>query len=285
MIVTHGNAIDRLNAVFLRQLEEEDAFRLAMRTVLAQTRQRLNAVETASPTAASPAASRESASNTALREQLTAEQTRAATEAAALRQEIRELQEQLAEALAAARHEQEQASELHAQEEPADDAWVPSPSEGEQDTEIQAFDGRGHKKRMGSILLEAGLLRPEDLDAILDEQQAYPQRRFGKIAVENGFANEEMIARVLAAQLQLPYVELDLEQRHGDARVNFSGQLARQYQCFPLRIERHCLIAAMANPLDLIAIENIELATGYPLSPVVATPGAIARMIDGHYQD
>ena len=76
--------------------------------------------------------------------------------------------------------------------------------------EIRAFDAHGHKRRMGTILVEAGVLTQEQLDAALAEQAANPQRRVGTIVVERGFTSEEVIARILAAQLRLRRVPLPI---------------------------------------------------------------------------
>ncbi|MCC6142449.1 MAG: hypothetical protein IT368_01455 [Candidatus Hydrogenedentes bacterium] len=288
MSMAQGNAVERLNAVFLRQLEEEDALLTAVRAALAQARENvvpIRAIHPAHPEAPGDAAP------TAVDGDALNRLERALAESEAgrrqLQEELAQLREQLAVALASASRAEALAAECDHLRRQIDETYVVSldtePADGP--LRLQAFDGGGHKKRMGRILVEAGLLQQEELDTILGEQKAHPQRRFGRIAVEHGFANEEIIARVLAAQLELPYVDLDQEQRQGDARLHLNGQLARHYQCFPLRIERHSLIAAIANPLDLIAIENIELATGYPLSPVVAVPAAITRMIEEHYRD
>lgn len=287
MSIAQGSAIERLHAVFVRQMEEEDALLSAVRSALSQARDHVTQRSAVPmppeiPGHADARATEAGAVHRLERALAESEATRSQ-----LQQEIGQLREQLAVALASASRAEALAAECDHLRRQIDETYVVSVDTAPVDgpLRLQAFDGGGHKKRMGRILVEAGLLQQEELETILGEQKAHPQRRFGRIAVEHGFANEEIIARVLAAQLELPYVDLDQEQRQGEARLHLNGQLARHYQCFPLRIERHSLIAAIANPLDLIAIENIELATGYPLSPVVAVPAAITRMIEEHYRD
>ncbi len=144
---------------------------------------------------------------------------------------------------------------------------------------IQAFDARGHKKRMGEILVELGIITAEQLHGLLAEQHAAPQRRLGRLVVARGYTNEVVIARILASQFRLPFTEL----REGDVSPNapalISAHLARQHHCVPVRKEGDCVILAMANPMDLIAIEDVEHATGCRVEPVVATSAAIEFVI------
>lgn len=148
---------------------------------------------------------------------------------------------------------------------------------------IKAFDGEGHKKRMGEILVEQGVLTAEQLHAILNEQTRDPQRRFGTLVVERGYTSEEMVARILAAQLRLPFVALAEDEVDPRATGLISAHLARLHRAIPVRQELGKLVVAMANPLDLIAIEDIELASKCHADPVVATVSSIERAFKRHY--
>ena len=101
----------------------------------------------------------------------------------------------------------------------------------------------------------------------------------GRLVVDRGYTNEVVIARILASQLRLPFTEL----REGDVSPGapslISAQLARLHHCVPIRKEGDCVILAMANPMDLIAIEDVEHATGCRVEPVVATSAAIEFVI------
>ncbi len=140
---------------------------------------------------------------------------------------------------------------------------------------ISAFDAQGHKKRMGEILLELGILSSDQLQAILGEQNAHPPRRLGKIVVERGFTNDIVIAKILAAQLRLAFVELREGDIDPEAPRMISVHLANLHHCVPIRRDGEVLTLAMTNPLDLIAIEDVELATQCRVEPVVATPASI----------
>lgn len=144
---------------------------------------------------------------------------------------------------------------------------------------IEAFDARGHKKRMGEILVELGVISQEQLQELLAEQQAAPQRRLGKLVVDRGHTNELVIARILASQLRLPFIELREGDISPDAPELLSAHLVRLHRCVPVRREEDSIVLAMANPMDLIAIEDVEHATGCRVEPVVATAAAIELAI------
>lgn len=150
---------------------------------------------------------------------------------------------------------------------------------------IEAFDAQGHKKRMGEILLELGVLEEDQLKAVLKEQSADPQHRLGALVVQHGFTGEDIVAKILAAQLRLPYSDVrDLEIEERVLKL-VSPHVTRLHRCIPLKEEDGTLTAAMVNPLDLIAIEDLELASRCRVSPVVSTPTQIDERLATLYED
>jgi len=136
---------------------------------------------------------------------------------------------------------------------------------------------------MGDILVDAGVLSQEQLEQALIEQQEHPQRRLGAILMDMGHAEAEVIAQVLACQLKLPFVHLERDVPEETAVRLVSSRLARHHRCIPVRMEDETVILAMSNPLDLIAIEDIELATSRRVDPVVAAEPDIAKAIEWFY--
>lgn len=147
---------------------------------------------------------------------------------------------------------------------------------------IDAFDTQGHKKRIGQILVESGIISEYQLNELLSEQEKDPKRRLGALVVEKGHTSDYVIARILASQLRLPFSELRDEEIEPAAFALVSGHLARTHRCVPIRKRGDTLVLAMVNPLDLIAIEDVELATSCRVDPVVATAAAIDFAISRH---
>lgn len=163
---------------------------------------------------------------------------------------------------------------------------VPAPHEAAVDAEpvsVPVPEPSGRKRRMGDVLVELGVVSREQLEDALHEQAFIPQRRLGAILVEKGFASEEAIARILARQLGLAFVCLVSEVVDVAATRIIGPALARRRHCVPIAVSPDRIVLAMANPLDLIAIDDVELAGNRAVEPVVATASDIQAAIDRYY--
>lgn len=112
----------------------------------------------------------------------------------------------------------------------------------------QAQDQVGRRRRMGEILVSAGVITDVQLDAALREQQSSWNRHLGSVLVDLGFVNEDTVAQTLAAQIGMPYVRLMHEHPAAEAIALLSKSLAYHHSCVPLRFEKDQLVVAMANP-------------------------------------
>jgi len=171
-------------------------------------------------------------------------------------------------------------------EEPVDVPTQPEdPPEERTPGSVEIVSADADKRRLGELLIQQGLLTPAQLQAALSAQQADPHRRIGDILVDQGLTNEEVIARCLAAQLELPFVDLaNTEVPEGVVHA-ISAHLAGLHKCVPIRKEGDRLVVAMANPLDLIAIEDLELSARVQIDPVVAASTAIAAALRQYYPE
>lgn len=139
------------------------------------------------------------------------------------------------------------------------------------------------KRTIGEILVEAGLLNYEQLEQGLEEQRKNPTRHLGAILVDLGLASEDTMAQALAAQCGVELVRLSEAVISAEAPALISERLANQHTCIPIHANIDSLVLAMANPLDLLAIEDIERATNRRVEIVVATPADIKEAITKYY--
>ncbi len=146
-----------------------------------------------------------------------------------------------------------------------------------------ARDANGQPRSMGEILIDAGIITSKQLESALDEQRTATKRRLGSILVEKGLIREEIVAQVVASQLNLPFVRLEKQKIEQGALALMDGRLATHHMCFPFSATTEKITVAMANPLDLIAIEDLEFATSLKVHPVVATLSDITSAIVKHY--
>lgn len=141
-------------------------------------------------------------------------------------------------------------------------------------------------KILGQLLVECGAVSKGALEEALSRQPGTGQR-IGTLLVEGGITSEETVARCLALQLSLPYEEPPLE---ADPRALslVEPELARQGRVLPLGADARSLRLAMADPLDLGVLDDVQFQSGRRVSPVVASPGAVldglARCYGGEVQ-
>jgi type IV pilus assembly protein PilB len=137
-------------------------------------------------------------------------------------------------------------------------------------------------KRLGDLLVEAGLLTEEQLQTALMEQRE-TKMRLGEFLITRSFITEQQLIESLEFQLGIPHVQLykhTIEQKV----INIIPQrLAEQHQVLPIRTEGNKLILAMADPLDYFAIDELRMSTGYRIEPTIAAREELGRAIRRYY--
>jgi hypothetical protein len=139
-----------------------------------------------------------------------------------------------------------------------------------------SFDPR--RLRIGALLLRGGLLDAEQLAEALDEKEATGER-LGQIVLRRGWVTEEALARTLADQSGLEFVDLDTYTRESRAEILLSGKLARYFRCVPLAVlDEQTILVAAADPTSPL-LEDIPTAIGYEIRVAIATETAIDRAL------
>ena len=138
-------------------------------------------------------------------------------------------------------------------------------------------------KLIGEALLEDGLLSEEQLNQLLTAQPKQRQR-LGESAVKSGFVAEPELAKFLAKFFNLPYVELSDDEELDLSAVELVPEvMARRYCLIVTQREGDMLTVAMADPLDVRAIDAVRLETSHRVKKVVSSRYAILRAIDRSY--
>jgi type IV pilus assembly protein PilB len=145
---------------------------------------------------------------------------------------------------------------------------------------------RKSKLRLGEILIKEGLLTQAQLDEALRFQKL-SGRTIGDIIVDRGFVKEDDLTNALAKQLDIPFVSIRDGSLNPSKNDNFEKLIpqsfARSQLVIPLSKHLQSLTVALANPLDLLAIDNLKKITGYDINPVIATKGDIRETISKFY--
>jgi len=143
------------------------------------------------------------------------------------------------------------------------------------------------KKRLGEILLEAGIINESQLQQALEYQSMWGQR-LGSALVAKGFISEEMLMRVLGSTLNMPIVDISRIRIAPDVVKAVPSRLAEKYDLVPIALEskgggRQTLIIAMADPLNIEAVDQLKFTTGYNIRPVLSTISGIAEALRKYY--
>lgn len=121
---------------------------------------------------------------------------------------------------------------------------------------------KGPKKRLGELLVEKGMISPQQLEVALERQRS--TREFlGVILVSKGWVSEEDLLRVLAEQFDMPFTRLAEQEVDWSFAMRFSKPIVLEHHCFPLRMDGREVTVAVGNPLDVWAISELERQAGF----------------------
>ncbi|MCG2712782.1 MAG: Flp pilus assembly complex ATPase component TadA [Candidatus Omnitrophica bacterium] len=141
--------------------------------------------------------------------------------------------------------------------------------------------------KLGDILIKQGLLKQEQLNYALEEQEK-KGGKLGEVLSVLEFVSEQDIASALSKQLGVLHASIE----KGLLRPNLHQGLekliphdyARSRKILPLSKHLNTMTVAMADPLDLIAIDDIMKMTGCDINVVVATASDMNQALDSFYQ-
>jgi len=139
-------------------------------------------------------------------------------------------------------------------------------------------------KQLGELLIERGIISQGQLEKALGMQKERGGM-IGEILVDAGFAKEEDIAQALTAQYGFPYLPLSNYEINPEVVSIIPGRVARQYMLLPIDKIGNNLTLAMSNPLNIQAVEDVELLSSCSVQTFVSTSSDIKRAIAKYYKD
>lgn len=139
--------------------------------------------------------------------------------------------------------------------------------------------------RLGDMLIKQNVLTEDELKKALELQKG-SGKKIGEVLVDNGFITEDMIVRALQMQLGLKVVQLTGVTIPKEVRNLVSVDLLKKYTCIPFELDPYnanILHLAMADPMDMAAIDDISIVTNLQIEPYIATTRDILAAIDRCY--
>ncbi|MBV8209479.1 MAG: Flp pilus assembly complex ATPase component TadA [Burkholderiaceae bacterium] len=145
-------------------------------------------------------------------------------------------------------------------------------------TEIKPGGAR-QRLRLGELLVQQGVLTPEQLESALAERKR-SGRRLGRILVEDGIATEDAIAQALAVQLQIPYLQLTAHSVTPAVSRLLTEAQSRRFRAIPIEEAGSAIRVGMADPLDYQSYDEIQRILGRHLDLVVVTESRLDATLD-----
>ena len=133
-------------------------------------------------------------------------------------------------------------------------------------------------------LVRAGLVPYETIEHA-QEIASSQNINIGQALINSGILSEEAILKFLEAKLHIPYVNLDDYTIDEKCLKYINANDAKKYRILPLFKIEDTLTVAMADPLDLFAIDKVIETAECSIEPVVSSETSILNKINEFYKE
>jgi type IV pilus assembly protein PilB len=141
---------------------------------------------------------------------------------------------------------------------------------------------RSLKDRLQQILIDGELLTAEQLEHALTIQKEHGGR-LSEILAQEGYIGESELMAAMSEHLGIPPINLSKIKIAENIEGLISKQLARFYQVVPVSRVGNTLTVAMADPLNVFALDDLKLMTGMEIQPVISNPRDVADKLTELY--
>ena len=142
----------------------------------------------------------------------------------------------------------------------------------------------GGQKQIGQMLIERGLLTPDQLNQALETQRQTTQL-VGEVLVDLGFVEKQALYEALAVQMGIPYLEVSPDTIDAGVATLLPKEEAERYRAVPVgRDPSGGIRVAMVEPGDVMALDSLRVQLQVPVIPALADPDAIQYTISKVYE-
>src|SRR3954452_24983049 len=133
--------------------------------------------------------------------------------------------------------------------------------------------------RVGDVAVDLGYAERDVVEAAVVEAKA-SGRPTGQVLVQRGSITEDQLARIMAARFGMPFVDLTVFPVDRAAAALLPPEAARRYLAVPVALEPDGrLLVAMADPSDVLAIDDLRLVTEHGIRPAAAPPDGVRQLV------
>ena len=140
------------------------------------------------------------------------------------------------------------------------------------------------RKRLGDMLIELNYITENDLQEALKIQKE-TGNKIGEVLIERGFITEDDLLQALEIQLGIQRIYLDMITVDRKAVKMISESLAKKYNVFPVEFIEGKLLVLMNDPLNIIAEDDVRIASGYEVKIALCGKAEIAQAISKYYSE
>ncbi len=140
----------------------------------------------------------------------------------------------------------------------------------------------GIKEQLSEILIKKGILTREKLNQALNVQKE-KGGALGNILVSLGYIGQNELLAILSQELGIPSISLSKYKIDPDIAKVIPQKVAAHYQIMPISKIGNVLTVAMADPLNVFAMDDIKQLTGLEVVPIITTQGDVQAAIEKYY--
>lgn len=140
------------------------------------------------------------------------------------------------------------------------------------------------RKRLGDMLIELNYISTSDLSEALNTQKI-TGKKLGEIFIESGMISEGDLLKALEVQLNIPRINLETINVDRSAVTTIPEALAKKYNVLPIKFDGGQLVVLMNDPLNIIAEEDIAIASGYSVNIALCEKENIRQAISKYYSE
>ena len=140
------------------------------------------------------------------------------------------------------------------------------------------------KKNLGLLLIEAGIIEPEQLEqALLKQSKEINSGYIGDILIGAGLIDEKTRNRFLSQQLHIPTIELGHFNVDKSVLGMIPERIVREYNVLPIFNLNNTINVAITDPIDPDPINAARNASGLKAEPIIVTANELQSAIDIYY--
>lgn len=153
-----------------------------------------------------------------------------------------------------------------------------------QNTKKSSDDDGAGKGRMGERMVSMGLITEDQLSVALQEKRI-SGKMLGEILVELGFVDENALTIFLAETSGFGVFDPRNTIVDGEALALLDKNIALQHCILPVSLEQDCLLVAMSDPYDVVALDTLKrfIPKNLQIKPMVTTASILSEAIDASY--